>query len=154
MIDKEHWTAIRGLKYDEMIEFYKSLRLDVKIRIWVNSYQNKDYPYLRDILSPNLDFIEDWDDYYVLDFFGGKEYGNVQGYWECTVGDIHPRIMEKIIKCKCMIRYDSTTRCDGNSWSSMLNKQMIDEFPKDTIDKRIVKTNNINIKPLNLFNKL
>lgn len=154
MIDKERWVAIAGLKYDEMIEFYKSLRLDVKIRIWVNSYQNQDYPYLRDMLSPNLPFIEDWDFYVLSSVSGGKQPGNVQGYWECTVGDIHPRIMEKIIKRKCMIRYDSTTRCEKNSWSSIFNKQTINNFPECTVDKWTTKTNNIDIKPLNLFKKL
>lgn len=154
MGDKERWVAIAGINYDEMIEFYKSLRLDVKIRIWVNSYQNQDYPYLRDILSPNLSFIEDWDFYVLSSVSGGKQPGNVQGYWECTVGDIHPRIMEKIIKRKCMIIYDSTTRCEKNSWSSILNKQTIDNFPKGTIDKWTVKTNDIDVKPLNLFKKV
>lgn len=152
MIDKEQWVAIKGLKIDEMIEFYKSLRLNVKIRIWVNSYQNQDYPYLRDILSPNLNFIENWDCNVLPYLSGVNRCNNVQGYWECTVGDIHPRIMEKMLKCKCMIRYDGTTRCEGNSWASMLNKQTIDNFPKGTIDKWTVKTNDI--KPLNLFKKL
>ena len=155
MIDKEHWVAIKGLKYDEMIEFYKSLRLDVKIRIWVNSYQNQDYSYLRDILSPHLNFVEDWDCYVLASLSGGKQYDTVQGYWECTVADIHPRIMERLIGCRCMIRYDSTTRCEGNSWAAILNKQSIDKFPKGTIDKWTVKTNDdIDIKQLNLFKKL
>lgn len=151
MNDKERWVALRGLKFDEIIEFYKTLRLDVKIRICVNSYQNQDYPCLMSMLSPNLEFIEDWDFYVLSDVSGEKQPGNIQGYWECTVGDIHPRIMEKIIKRKCAIRYDAITVCKEESWASRFNSIINDEFPKGTVDKWTTKTNNFDIKPLNLF---
>lgn len=151
MNDKERWVALRGLKFDEIIEFYKTLRLDVKIRIYVNSYQNQDYPCLMSMLSPNLDFIEDWDFYVLSDVSGGKQPGNIQGYWECTVGDIHPTVMKKILICKCAIRYDAITVCKEGSWASRFNSIINDEFPKGTVDKWTTKTNNFDIKPLNLF---
>lgn len=151
MNDKERWVALRGLKFDEIIEFYKTLRLDVKIRIYVNSYQNQDYPCLMSMLSPNLDFIEDWDFYVLSDVSGEKQPGNIQGYWECTVGDIPPTVMKKILICKCAIRYDAITVCKEGSWASRFNSIINDEFPKGTVDKWTTKTNNFDIKPLNLF---
>ena len=151
MNDKERWVALRGLKFDEIIEFYKTLRLDVKIRIYVNSYQNQDYPCLMSMLSPNLEFIEDWDFYVLSDVSGEKQPGNIQGYWECTVGDIHPTVMKKILICKCAIRYDAITVCKEGSWASRFNSIINDEFPKGTVDKWTTKTNNFDIKPLNLF---
>lgn len=159
MIDKERWVAFRGLKFDEIIEFYKTLRLDVKIRIYVNSYQNQDYPYLRDMLSPNLDFVEDWD-YYIAHLccehlsskiMPSETRGIIQGYWECSVGDIHPTVMKKILTCNCVIRYDAVTVCKEESWASRLNNLIDNEFPKGTIDKWTTKSNNFDIKPLNLF---
>lgn len=159
MNDKERWVALRGLKFDEIIEFYKTLRLDVKIRIYVNSYQNQDYPCLSSMLSPNVEFIGDWDyriahmcsEHYSPKIIPSETRGIIQGYWECTVGDIHPAVMKKILICKCAIRYDAITACKEESWASRFNSIINDEFPKGTVDKWTTNTNNFDIKPLNLF---